>query len=231
MEPAILLIEDDREISTMIAKHLEREGMRVIQVYDGQAALSSFQQNAISLVLLDLMLPKRNGIDLLPLLRQASTVPILILSAKNSELDKALGLGLGADDYIAKPFSLIELTARVRAAIRRSTLYSQAPQAAPSLQTIGDLEIDLDNFRVLKQGQELKLTPKEFLILKLLVANPQRVFSKAQIYREVWEDEYFGDDNVLNVHIRRLREKIEDDPANPRYIQTVWGIGYKLGSL
>jgi two-component system response regulator VicR len=207
MEPAILLIEDDREISSMIAKHLEREGMRVIQAYDGQAALSSFQQNAISLV------------------------PILILSAKNSELDKALGLGLGADDYIAKPFSLIELTARVRAAIRRSTLYTQASQAAPTLQTIGDLEVDLDNFRVLKQGQELKLTPKEFLILKLLVGNPQRVFSKAQIYREVWEDEYFGDENVLNVHIRRLREKIEDDPANPRYVQTVWGIGYKLGSL
>jgi Response regulators consisting of a CheY-like receiver domain and a winged-helix DNA-binding domain len=231
MEPAILLIEDDREISSMIAKHLEREGMRVIQAFDGQAALTSFQQNAISLVLLDLMLPKRNGMDLLPLLRQESTVPILILSAKNSELDKALGLGLGADDYIAKPFSLIELTARVRAAIRRSTLYTQAPQAAPTLQTIGDLEIDLDNFRVLKQGQELKLTPKEFLILKLLVGNPQRVFSKAQIYREVWEDEYFGDENVLNVHIRRLREKIEDDPANPRYVQTVWGIGYKLGSL
>jgi len=231
VEPTILLIEDDIEISTMVTNHLQQEQMRVIQAFDGQSAITSFQKHTIDLVLLDVMLPKRNGLDVLAHLRQTSTVPILIMSAKGSEVDKALGLGLGADDYIAKPFSLIELTARVRAAIRRSTQYAQPPANQSPTVVIGDLEVDVDNFVVRKQGQLLKLTAKEFQILKLFVTHPQRVFTKAQIYQLVWGDDYFGDDNALNVHIRRLREKIEDDPANPRYIQTLWGIGYKLGTI
>jgi two-component system response regulator VicR len=231
METRILLIEDDAEISEMVSQHLQQEGMQVVAAFDGVAGVEQFGKQPFSLVLLDLMLPKQNGIDVLSQLRQQSTIPILIMSAKQSDFDKALGLGLGADDYIAKPFSLIELTARIRAAIRRSTQYSQAAEPESSVRVVGDLEIDLDNFWVRKHGQELKLTAKEFHILKLFVQHPKQVFTKTQIYNAVWDEEFFGDDNVLNVHIRRLREKIEDDPAEPRYILTLWGIGYKLGQF
>jgi two-component system response regulator VicR len=231
METQILLIEDDAEISEMVSQHLRQEGMQVVAAYDGVAGVEQFHKQAFSVVLLDLMLPKQNGIDVLSQLRQQSNIPILIMSAKQSDFDKALGLGLGADDYIAKPFSLIELTARIRAAIRRSTQYSQVAEPESSVRVVGDLEIDLDNFWVRKHGQELKLTAKEFHILKLFVQHPKQVFTKTQIYNAVWDEEFFGDDNVLNVHIRRLREKIEDDPAEPRYILTLWGIGYKLGQF
>lgn len=231
METRILLIEDDAEISEMVSQHLQQEGMQVVAAFDGVAGVEQFGKQPFSLVLLDLMLPKQNGIDVLSQLRQHSNIPILIMSAKQSDFDKALGLGLGADDYIAKPFSLIELTARIRAAIRRSTQYSQAAEPESSVRVVGDLEIDLDNFWVRKHGQELKLTAKEFHILKLFVQHPKQVFTKTQIYNAVWDEEFFGDDNVLNVHIRRLREKIEDDPAEPRYILTLWGIGYKLGQF
>lgn len=231
MEETILLIEDDVEISEMVAHHLTTEGMRVVQVYDGSKAIEAFGQAAFDLVLLDLMLPGRSGMDVLQHIRSGSTVPVLIMSAKSGDVDKAVGLGLGADDYVAKPFSMIELTARVRAAIRRSTQYAAvgAAEKEKTSYTVGDLQVDIDNFTVVKHGNEIKLTAKEFDILKLFVRNPTRVFTKAQLYRSVWGDEYYGDENVINVHIRRLREKIEDDPANPVYIKTLWGIGYKLG--
>ncbi|MNS25141.1 Transcriptional regulatory protein WalR [compost metagenome] len=180
------------------------------------------------------MLPKRSGTDVLQLIRQQSLVPVLIMSAKDSDVDKALGLGFGADDYITKPFSMIELAARVKAAIRRAGYNSASDQQtenAGKILHIGELAIDLDNFSVIKCGEELKLTAKEFHILKLFVTNPTRVFTKAQVYGFVWNDDYFGDENVINVHMRRLREKIEDDPSHPKYIQTLWGIGYKLGEF
>lgn len=172
------------------------------------------------------MMPKLDGLEVVRIIREKSAVPILMMSAKDTDVDKAVGLGLGADDYICKPFSMIELAARVKAGIRRSTKYS-ATETTEKMIQIGDLTIDPINFTV-KNGKPLKLTLKEFEILKLFVKNQNRVFTKAQIYTLIWNEEYYGDDNVINVHMRRLREKIESDPSNPEYIKTLWGIGYKL---
>ncbi|GJM80379.1 DNA-binding response regulator [Paenibacillus sp. HMSSN-139] len=233
MEGNLLMIEDDPAISTMVKDYLAKEGYRVTVVHDGEQALRQFASDSYHLVLLDLMLPHRSGLDILEQIRKESSVPILILSAKDSEVDKALGLRIGADDYIAKPFSLMELAARVQASIRRATLYSNPDEAGhvPDLKllSIGDLAVDPDNFTVTKRGKEILLTPKEFQILRLFLQHPTRVYTKAMLYQQVWNEEYYNDDNVINVHMRRLREKIEDDPSNPRYIRTLWGIGYRLG--
>lgn len=233
MEGNLLMIEDDPAISTMVKNYLAKEGYRVTVVHDGEQALRQFASDSYHLVLLDLMLPHRSGLDILEQIRKESSVPILILSAKDSEVDKALGLRIGADDYIAKPFSLMELAARVQASIRRATLYSNPDEAGHvpdfKLLSIGDLAVDPDNFTVTKRGKEILLTPKEFQILRLFLQHPTRVYTKAMLYQQVWNEEYYNDDNVINVHMRRLREKIEDDPSNPRYIRTLWGIGYRLG--
>jgi DNA-binding response OmpR family regulator len=232
MEKNLLIIEDDLEISDMVANYLEKEGYQCTVVHDGEKALQLFMSDRFDLVLLDLMLPKLNGLEVLQRLREQSRVPILILSAKDGEVDKALGLRFGADDYIAKPFSLIELAARVEASIRRATQYSKADhenEPESQILSVGELIIDPDNFKVLKRNKEIKLTAKEFQILKLFVQHPKQVYTKAKLYQLVWNEEYYHDDNVINVHMRRLREKIEDDPSNPRYICTLWGIGYRLG--
>jgi two-component system, OmpR family, response regulator VicR len=242
----VLLIEDDEAISEMVGSYLTKEGYEVETAFDGEAAVKKFVGGpSYDLVLLDLMLPKRSGTDVLQMIRSGSLVPVLIMSAKDSDVDKALGLGFGADDYITKPFSMIELAARVKAAIRRAGYAAQGSQAAAGSQAsageepqpaskvikLRGLTVDLDNFSAQKNGEEVKLTAKEFHILKLFVSSPGRVFTKAQIYSLVWEDDYFGDENVINVHMRRLREKIEDDPSHPEYIKTLWGIGYKLGDM
>lgn len=231
MENKILLVEDDISISEMVKSQFEKEGFTVIPAYDGEEALKLFFQESFDLILLDLMLPKLNGMEFLKTIREKSLIPILIMSAKDGDVDKALGLGFGADDYIAKPFSMIELVARVRAAIRRATQYSAAEKKEANRITVGRLTIDLDNFSVQKGNEVIKLTSKEFHILKLFVTNPKRVFTKAQIYSAIWNDQYYGDENVINVHMRRLRKKIEDDPSFPKYINTLWGIGYKLGEF
>lgn len=232
MTYAILLVEDDIEISEMVKSQIMKEGFKVIQAFDGESALQYFSAEAIDLILLDLMLPKANGMDFLQLVRKQSTIPVLIMSAKDSEVDKAIGLGLGADDYITKPFSMIELTARVKAAIRRAKNYSASVEKdVTAIIHIGKLTVDLDNYLVTKENREIKLTSKEFLILRMFMSSPNRVFTKAQIYHSVWNNEYYGDENVINVHMRRLREKIEDDPSHPQYIKTIWGIGYKLGEF
>lgn len=236
MAHRILLIEDDRDISEMVRSYLSREGFEVESVFDGEAAETAFRtKGPFDLVLLDLMLPKRSGTELLQTFRAGSLVPVMIMSAKDTDVDKALSLGFGADDYITKPFSMIELLARVKAAIRRAG-YNTAPSSAPEapapvnqVVTLKGLTVDLDNFSAAKNGEDIKLTAKEFHILKLFVSHPGRVFTKAQIYANVWEDDYYGNENVINVHMRRLREKIEDDPSHPEYIKTLWGIGYKLG--
>lgn len=229
---SLLLVEDDISICEMVQEYLSKEGYRVITAKDAEEAASRFNEQTYELVLLDLMLPKGNGLDLLQRFRERSKVPILILSARGGEVDKALGLRFGADDYIAKPFSLIELSARVQAAIRRATQYTATlVKAADEPLIAGDLCIDPDNFTVTRRGEFLKLTAKEFQILKLFVQHPTRVYTKAQIYSLLWNEEYYGDENVINVHMRRLREKIEDDPSCPKYIRTLWGIGYKLGEL
>ncbi|MGG1634564.1 response regulator transcription factor [Paenibacillus sp. NRS-1760] len=232
MSGSLLLIEDDVSISEMVRDYLSNEGYKVITAKDAVEAAIRFDEMTYELVLLDLMLPKGNGLDLLQHFRKRSRVPILILSAKDGEVDKALGLRFGADDYIAKPFSLMELSARVQAAIRRATQYAVIPeQLQAELLNVGELCIDPSNFTVTKRGELLKLTAKEFHILKLFVQHPTRVYTKAQIYSLLWNEEYYGDENVINVHMRRLREKIEDDPSNPIYIRTLWGIGYKLGEM
>lgn len=225
----ILLVEDDQQIHEMVANHLKREGYAVASAFDGDEALRLFARETVDLVILDLMLPTANGLDILQELRKDSMLPILIMSAKGSDVDKALGLGFGADDYIAKPFSLIEMTARVKAALRRSKQYSHTATGHPDqLVKVDELEINLSNFAVLKNGSEINLTAKEFQILSLLATNPNRVFTKGQLFESVWKEAYYGDDNVINVHIRRLRGKIEEDASSPKYIKTVWGIGYKM---
>ncbi len=231
----LLLVEDDRSISEMVGPYLEKEGYDVSYAYDGYEAEEQFKQatQAYDLVILDLMLPRKNGMEVLQTIRSVSLVPVLILSAKDGEVDKALGLGFGADDYLSKPFSLIELTARIKAAIRRANYTVQpaettnAPVQHERLE-FGGLVMNMDTYEVEREGAAIRLTSKEFGILKLLVTHPGKVFTKAQIYAAVWNDQYYGDENIINVHMRRLREKIELDPSAPQYIKTLWGIGYKL---
>lgn len=223
----ILLVEDDAEISEMLTNYLLTENYEVTCAFDGEEACDQFD-DSFSLVLLDLMIPKISGMDVMQHIRKSSVVPVIIVSAKDTEADKTLGLGLGADDYITKPFSVTEVLARIKANIRRATQYGNA-SVAPTLLTAGDLVMNLSDYTVVKEGKKIELTAKEFDILKLLLQNPKKVYTKEQLYSLVWNDAYCGDENAVNVHISRLRNKIEDDNRNPRYVLTVWGIGYKLG--
>ncbi|QWH08401.1 response regulator transcription factor [Bacillus mycoides] len=230
MSHHILLVEDDISIQEMVETYLVKEGFQVTIASDGEEGVNAFLKGSFDLIILDIMMPKLDGLEVVRIIREKSAIPILMMSAKDTDVDKAVGLGLGADDYICKPFSMIELAARVKAGIRRSTKYSAVESKDEAIQ-IGDLIIDPINFTVEKKGRQLKLTLKEFEILKLFVKNQNRVFTKAQIYTLVWNEEYYCDDNVINVHMRRLREKIESDPSNPEYIKTLWGIGYKLEGM
>jgi len=234
----ILLIEDDIAISEMVENYLRKEGFNITTAFDGEEGVSKFLNNFFDLIILDIMMPKLDGMEVMKRVRGISLIPILIMSAKDSDVDKAIGLGLGADDYISKPFSMIELSARVKAAIRRANQYAKNDKKEEvNIINVNNLTIDLKNYAVTKMDAvtkkdvNLNLTSKEFDILKLFISNPNRVFTKAQIYSFIWKDDYFGDENVINVHIRRLREKIEDNPSEPKYIKTLWGIGYKLGEF
>ncbi|MGR7907996.1 response regulator transcription factor [Lysinibacillus capsici] len=228
MQKHILLVEDDEAIREMVSNYLTMEGFQVTTVTNGEEALQNCLQKTFDLVILDIMIPKLNGLEVLKIIREQAALPIIIMSAKDSDVDKALGLGLGADDYIAKPFSMLEFSARVKAVIRRATKYSSQAEQKQEVLEIDNLKIDIVNFSITKSGQDIKLTSKEFSILKLFVTNRHRVFTKEQIYQTIWKDAYYGDENIINVHIRRLREKIEDDPSHPHYIKTLWGIGYKF---
>ena len=227
----ILLVEDDIEISTMLKNFLITENFEVITALDGESACEKFFSDNFSLVLLDLMIPKMNGIEVMSKIREHNTVPIIIISAKDTDSDKTLGLGLGAYDYITKPFSVTEVLARIKANIRRSTQYAMGTSMEQPVITQGVLSMNLNDYSVKKNGKEIELTAKEFEILKLLLQNPKKVYTKEQIYSLVWNDAYLGDENAVNVHISRLRTKIEDNPRDPPYIITVWGIGYKLGDF
>ena len=224
----VLFVEDNLEICEMLGGYLTAENFEVDCAYDGEQACQKFDSNTYHIVLLDLMIPKISGMDVMKHIRKSSTVPIIIISAKDTEVDKTLGLGLGADDYITKPFSVVEVLARVKANIRRTTEYA-APIQKPEELSFRSLKMDLSNHTVTKNGVLLELTAKEFDILKLLLQNPKRVYTKAQIYSLIWNDVYVGDENAVNVHISRLRNKIEDNPRSPECVLTVWGIGYKLG--
>lgn len=225
----VLLVEDDVEISDMLKNFLTTEGFEVVAAYDGESACESFSEGDYSVVLLDLMIPKRSGMEVMKAIREKSTVPILILSAKDTDSDKTLGLALGADDYITKPFSVTEVLARIKANIRRTTVYAAGMPAEESVITRGALTINTKDYSVWKNGKRLELTAKEFEILKLLMKHPDRVYTKEQLYSLIWKDAYYDDENAVNVHISRLRGKIEENPRAPQYVVTVWGIGYKLG--
>lgn len=226
----LLLVEDDSDLRDMLAGYLGSEHFTVVCAADGQTACEAFDAGGFSLVLLDLMLPNRSGLEVLAYIRAHSTVPVLILSARDGETDKTLGLALGADDYITKPFSVAELLARIQANIRRATRYAN-PVEEPVPLRAGSLILNPADFTVTKAGRPIDLTAKEFDILKLFLQHPKRVYTKEQIYALVWKEAYLGEENAVNVHISRLRAKIEDDPRAPRYLVTVWGIGYKLGEL
>jgi len=225
--PNILIVEDDQEINNLIGDALKKENYSVIQAFDGRQALEMYNDNC-QLVILDLMLPYVNGVEVLRKIREKSTLPVIILSAKDEETDKVIGLGMGADDYIIKPFFVRELTARVKAQLRRYVDYNSSEFQNHILQH-DELKLDTLNYKIFKNNEELSLTKKEFELLKLFLSNPDRVFTKAQIFNSVWENEYLNDDNTVMVHIKRLRNKIEDNSNSPKYIVTVWGIGYKLG--
>ena len=204
----------------------------MVPAFDGLEACEKFEDGEFDLVLLDLMIPKMSGMDVMKTIREKSVVPILIVSAKDSLLDKSLGLELGADDYITKPFVMAEVLARIKANLRRTNQYAAGisrKQEEPATLSCGDIQLNPVDFTVRKRGKKIDLTAKEFEILRLLMQNPKKVYTKEQIYSLVWEDAYLGDENAVNVHISRLRNKIEDDARNPEYIITVWGFGYRIG--
>ncbi|MCR8842600.1 response regulator transcription factor [Paenibacillus sp. SC116] len=228
----ILVVEDDLEINQLVTKYLGKEGLEIDSAYDGQEALSFIFKNEYQLVILDMMLPKLEGQEVLRNIRKNKTIPVIILSAKDREMDKILGLELGADDYMSKPFTIGELIARVKAQLRRYTKFnSNAAVGEAEFIQHGDLNLNMETFEVTVSGQRKSLTAKEFAILKLFLTHPTRVFTKSQIFERVWREESISDDNTVMVHINRLRAKIEKDQSNPVHIQTVWGFGYKLGEL
>lgn len=227
----LLLVEDDLEISEMLKNFLSTENFEVVVAHDGKEACELFTQTLFDIVLLDLMIPKINGMDVMQRIRSQSIIPIIIMSAKDTDSDITLGLGLGADDYITKPFSVTQVLARIKANLRRTQQYTTTSVITQTLLTCGELTMNLDDYSVWKNKNKVELTAKEFDILKLLLQNPKKVYTKEQIYSVVWNDAYLGDENAVNVHISRLRNKLEDNPRSPKYILTVWGIGYKLGDI
>ncbi|MCH4886776.1 response regulator transcription factor [Acidaminobacter sp. JC074] len=223
----ILVVEDEREIGLLLKKYLEVENYDVVCKEDGKRGLNAFNEDVFDLVISDIMMPEMDGVALCKAIRKISNVPIIFLTAKDDEVDKLLGLMQGADDYITKPFSIKEVVARVKAILRRYLELSQGVIPVAILEG-EDISIDFTNNTVIKNGQEVSLRTKEYEILELLAKQPDKVFSKGQIFEKVWGSEYLGDDNTVMVHIRRIRNKLEDDPNEPRYIQTVWGLGYKF---
>lgn len=225
----ILIADDEKEIRDLLKKYLEREQYQVDIAVNGEDVLQLFNKNSYHLLILDLMMPKIDGIEVCRKLRAKTNVPIMMLTAKDQEMDKILGLGIGADDYITKPFSIHEVVARVKALLRRSFMRENDDNLLEKTTiTFKDLTIHLKNYTITIADKEIPLTAKEFELLKFFASRPEQVFTKTQLFRNVWGSDYIEDDNTVMVHIRKLRKKIEEDPSNPAFIQTVWGIGYKF---
>ena len=223
----ILIVDDDKEIVESIALFLSPEGYHILRAYDGISALDLLVSETVHLVILDIMMPRQDGLATLMKLRESQNIPVILLSAKSEESDKVVGLNLGADDYITKPFNPSELIARVRSHLRRYTRLG-AIAASPTLIEIGGLSLDTEKKAVWVDGDEVRLTKIEYKILELLATHRGRVFSSDEIYRAVWKEDTVVGDNTIAVHIRHIREKIEINPKDPRYLKVVWGIGYKI---
>ena len=225
MAKKVLVVDDEKLIVKGIRFSLEQDGMEVECAYDGEEALNMAREKEYDIILLDLMLPKLNGLEVCQQIREFSNVPIVMLTAKGEDMDKILGLEYGADDYITKPFNILEVKARIKAIMRRTSRPAQAETKAKVVQ-VGDLKLDCDSRRVFIGSREINLTAKEFDVLELLAFNPNKVYSRENLLNIVWGYEYPGEVRTVDVHIRRLREKIEENPSDPKYVHTKWGVGY-----
>ncbi len=224
----ILVVDDDREIVFAIAKLLEKEGLKVIKAYDGVEALDALVADRIDLIIIDVMMPRLDGLSAIMKIRERRNVPIIIISAKSEESDKILGLGIGADDYVTKPYNRLELLARVKSLLRRFLVLGSSNTNDDDTITIGGLQLNKNAKNVSVDGEPVKLTVTEYNILKLLMENKGTVFSAETIYSRVWNEDAYAVENTVMVHIRRIREKIEINPKEPKYLKVVWGIGYKI---
>ena len=231
----ILVVDDDKEIVNAIEIYLSQEGYHIIKAYDGEEALQKLQENEIHLIILDIMMPNKDGIETLQEIRKDKTIPVIMLSAKSEDYDKISGLNTGADDYVTKPFNPLELIARVKSNIRRYVDFNNANANNKSKEEkilkTGSLEMNDETKNVMVDGKEIKLTATEYNILKFLLANKGKVYSIEQIYENVWNEESYGAENIIAVHIRHIREKIEINPKEPKYLKVIWGIGYKVEDL
>ncbi len=226
MAKKILVVDDEKLIVKGIRFSLEQDGYEVDAAYDGEEGLQKVKDCHYDLVLLDLMLPKMSGLDVCREIRSFSTVPVIMLTAKGEDMDKILGLEYGADDYITKPFNILEVKARIKAILRRAGTKSGEQDSSSSVIESRDMRIDTDNRSVTISGREINLTSKEFELLEYLASHPGRVFSRSSLLATIWGRDYPGDERTVDVHVRRLREKIEPKPSEPTYVQTKWGVGY-----
>ncbi|SHK56820.1 response regulator transcription factor [Paramaledivibacter caminithermalis] len=226
MDINILIAEDEDDIRALLDLHLSNKGYKIFQASNGIEALEILSRESIHLLILDVMMPKMNGFETIKKIRETNNMPVIFLTAMTEEANKILGLGLGADDYVIKPFSIIEIISRVEAHLRRYMKYS-TNEFINTLSN-GELILNLENYEFKKKGIVIELLPKEFNMLVLFMKNIGRVFTKKQLYEAVWEEEYLGDDNTIMVHISNLREKIEDNPRKPKYLKTIRGVGYRM---
>ena len=225
----ILVVDDDKEIVGAIEIYLKKEGYNILKAYNGEEALDIVNNNEIHLIILDIMMPKKDGLETLEEIRKTKTIPVILLSAKSEDYDKIGGLNSGADDYITKPFNPLELIARVNSSLRRYVSFGALEKEENgNIYKTGELVVDDDTKKVTVDGKEVKLTATEFNILKFLLANKGKVYSIPEIYENVWKEEGFGAENIIAVHIRHIREKIEINPKEPRYLKVIWGVGYKI---
>ena len=229
MQNTILIVDDEKEIADLVELYLQNEGYRVLKHYDGSSALRCVESETIDLAVLDVMLPDIDGFALCTKIRESHLFPIIMLTAKDAELDKITGLSLGADDYVAKPFRPLELVARIKAQLRRYQKYADSSDSSEDLITVGGLMINSKTHECSLNGSALKLTPTEFSLLRILASNKGAVMSSDELSQEIWQEEYFDKgNNAITVHIRHIREKMGESFENPRYVKTVWGVGYKL---